>query len=216
MGYTHYWDYRNPVVEMTQTKIKKDAIRDQNRGNWEKIEKEWDKLPTEESYVKRIAKHLKAFKSISEDIKKALANLPARFETARNEYDEPIVLRGGNGQGEPETTDEGVWFNGDKSADLDHEAFALNVFEMHGYRSQSEMAEKGVFGFCKTARKPYDFVVCVSLMIIKHHLGKDFSVSSDGSLSDWKPAIEYYESLFRRKAPKQLMNYFKREEQAIA
>ncbi len=197
---------------MTQTKIKKDQIRDQNRGNWEKIEAEWNKLPSDESYVKRIAKHIKAFKDISTELKKVLQNLPSRSTTAGAYHDEPIVVRDGWGEGNPEITDTLIRLNGDESSGLAHETFMLKIFDMSGYRSQAEIAKEGTFSFCKTARKPYDFVVCVGLMIAKHHLGSDFKISSDGNLADWQSAIDYYEQLFNRKAPKQLLNYFKKEE----
>ena len=202
MGYTHYWDYRNPVVEMTQNKLKKNEIRDRNRGDWDAISAAWDKLPSDEDYIKRIDKHIKAFAKIAEDIKKAMANLP-----------DPTIIKGGMDEGEPEITPNRIWFNGDASKDLDHETFVISLFSMDTFQSFEDIAEKGTFGFCKTARKPYDFLVCVSLMVFKHHLGADFKVSSDGGLYEWQPAIDFYENLFKRKAPKQLMNYFKKEGQ---
>jgi hypothetical protein len=36
------------------------------------------------------------------------------------------------------------------------------------------------FDCCKTARKPYDMPVCQILLILKHHYGKGFELSSDG------------------------------------
>lgn len=35
-------------------------------------------------------------------------------------------------------------------------------------------------GFCKTNGKPYDKAVCESLLVLKHHLGEDFKLESDG------------------------------------
>ena len=40
-----------------------------------------------------------------------------------------------------------------------------------------------IFDSCKTARKPYDIVVCCLLVILKYHLGNMIEVSSDGA--DW-------------------------------
>ena len=187
---------------MTQNKLKKNEIRDRNRGDWDAISAAWDKLPSDEDYIKRIDKHIKAFAKIAEDIKKAMANLP-----------DPTIIKGGLDEGEPEITPNRIWFNGDASKDLDHETFVISLFSMDTFQSFEDIAEKGTFGFCKTARKPYDFLVCVSLMVFKHHLGADFKVSSDGGLYEWQPAIDFYENLFKRKAPKQLMNYFKKEGQ---
>lgn len=47
-----------------------------------------------------------------------------------------------------------------------------------------------LFQFCKTAYKPYDINVCCCLIIAKHHFGKNILVQSDGSLNDWKEAME--------------------------
>lgn len=52
----------------------------------------------------------------------------------------------------------GIWLNG-KDED-GHETFAINT-------ATSE------WGFCKTARKPYDIAVCKILLILKHYLGND-------------------------------------------
>lgn len=202
MGYTHYYYLKNPVVEMTQLRLKKEQIRNENRGNWEKMEQEFDKLPTHASLVKRIEKQIKGFEKASEEIKLALANLPSG-----------IVIRGGQGEGNPEITPTSIWFNGDGSQGLDHETFGIQPFDMGGFQSFDEIQKDGAFGFCKTARKPYDLLVCVSLMILKHNLGSDLRIASDGNLANWGEAIQFYENLFNRKAPKQLMNYFRKEEQ---
>lgn len=186
---------------MTVCKQKKDKIREENRGNWEKISSEWDKLPSHEDYIKRINKHIKAFGKIAEEIKAAL------------HFKSDITIKGGQGEGEPEITPSLIWFNGDGSKDLDHETFVLKLFDLGNFQSNSDIDKEGVFGFCKTARKPYDLLVCVSLMVAKHHLGADFKISSDGDLAEWQEAIDFYEKLFKRKAPKQLMNYFKKEGQ---
>ncbi len=202
MGYTHYHYYKNPAIEMMQAKAKKDKIREENRGNWQKISSEWEKVPTHESFLKRIQKHINGFAKASEEIELAIENLPAG-----------VVIRGGQGKGEPEITPTRIWFNGDASQDLDHETFGVELFEMGSFQSFEDIDKDGAFGFCKTARKPYDLLVCVSLMILKHNLGADLTVSSDGSYSHWANAIEFYENLFKRKAPKQLVNYLKKEEQ---
>lgn len=41
------------------------------------------------------------------------------------------------------------------------------------------------FGFCKTARKPYD-KICQALLIIASHYNKHFEYSSDGDETDWE------------------------------
>ena len=48
----------------------------------------------------------------------------------------------------------------------------------------------GDFNFCKTARKPYDLLVCACLIAAKKEL--NYEVHSDGKKEDWQPAIDFY------------------------
>lgn len=59
-----------------------------------------------------------------------------------------IHIYGWNGKGFPEITMEHIRLNGNRACDLDHETFALDG-----------QKEENSWDFCKTARKPYDFVV---------------------------------------------------------
>ena len=198
MGYTHYWDYKNPVIEMGQLMNEKVKIHRES-SNYMERDNLFKKLPTHESLVKRIIKHTEAFKKIKSDLEHVLICI---------QKDKNFKLCGGLGQGEPIITDTEVWFNVDASEGLDHETFALELFETGNYRTVDDISKDGVFCFCKTARKPYDFAVMVALMVIKHHLGSDFRISSDGCKEDgWDEAIQYYENYFKRKAPKQLVNH---------
>ncbi|GAA4652509.1 hypothetical protein GCM10023116_47930 [Kistimonas scapharcae] len=47
------------------------------------------------------------------------------------------------------------------------------------------------FNFCKTARKPYDFAVCVALGCLRMAVEEDgvLQITSDGGLNDWEPAL---------------------------
>ena len=56
-----------------------------------------------------------------------------------------IKIRGWDGEGEPALTLNHISFNGDGENCLDHESFVLDDIV--------------TFGFCKTARKPYDYAV---------------------------------------------------------
>ena len=203
MGYTHYWDYKNPVIEMGQLMNEKVKIHRES-SNYLERDRLFKKLPTHDSLVKRIAKHTEAFKKIKIDLEHVLTCI---------QKDKDLKLCGGLGEGEPRITDTEVWFNGDASENLDHETFALELFETGNYRTVDDISKEGVFCFCKTAHKPYDFAVMVSLIVIKHHLGTDFKISSDGGLEDgWDEAIEYYIEFFKRNPPKQLLNYLKKGE----
>ena len=71
---------------------------------------------------------------------------------------------------EVDATTRAFYING--KGDNSHETFVLSSY-------------KGDFNFCKTARKPYDIVVCKVLLILKHYLGDGINVSSDG-FSTWQ------------------------------
>ena len=71
----------------------------------------------------------------------------------------------------------GVNFNGCRGND--HEAFILREC----------FNENEAFNFCKTARKPYDAVVCAALIILKHYMQDAVEISSDGKASDWSHGL---------------------------
>jgi hypothetical protein len=82
-----------------------------------------------------------------------------------------------------------VFFNGiDENS---HETFALpeTLSELDNI-SQAYVDDDFVFAFCKTRRKPYDIVVVACLVILKHYMGNDVKVSSDGDSEDWKDGLE--------------------------
>ena len=99
----------------------------------------------------------------------------------------PFKLCGGNGEGKPKFTDTLVCFNGDASKGYDHETCYL------------AMDSEG-FDFCKTARKPYDVAVCITLICFAHYFGNDFEYSSDGNIEEgeegWKLAQEITSKYF--------------------
>lgn len=53
--------------------------------------------------------------------------------------------------------------------------------------------------YCKTHRYPYDIVVCVSLLVIKHHLRDNVRLSSNGRLNElaWRKAIALHDHIFK-------------------
>ena len=121
-------------------------------------------------------------KKALKEIKKVLRMLPEKTTTAGGySADLPLVLRGGDGTGEPIFTEKEICFNGDDEGgiELSHETFYFNV------------DEPSDFEFCKTARKPYDFMVCICLIALANNL-ENFSFSSDGDKEDWEPAINFY------------------------
>ena len=105
-----------------------------------------------------------------------------------------VEIAGWDGTGEPLFTGCEISFNG-KGYEMSHETFYLEREGRHTH------------GFCKTARKPYDIVVCCFLLAFKKVFGKDFSYSSDGvtrgdlrrkenkeywatHCPEWKPQVE--------------------------
>ena len=74
-----------------------------------------------------------------------------------------------------------VAFNG--GGELGHETLAISL----GME----------WDFCKTARKPYDVAVCMTLLSIKYHTPYA-SIRSDGNLKEWGQAIRLWNKLFDR------------------
>lgn len=111
--------------------------------------------------------------------------MPEHSETAGGHFHtERIVLCGSDGTGKPQISDTIICFNGNKRKHLDHETFYIEW-------SKEYFKEWGSFGFCKTARKPYDMAVCLALLSLANHV-TGFEFSSDGDRDDWEPAIEFY------------------------
>ena len=80
----------------------------------------------------------------------------------------------------------GINVNG--KGDLSHEPFTLRE---HFNQNEPD--------FCKTARKPYDLVVVACLAILKHHLGDNVNVSSDGDSTNWVDGVKFASSVLRKK-----------------
>lgn len=111
---------------------------------------------------------------------------------------EVYKICGGLGAGKPIINESEVWFNGDGKQQLDHETFHIHW-------------AKGSKGFCKTARKPYDLVVCFSLLIFSELFPEAFEYTSDGTMTDteWQRAVELYEAFTGKeaKAPVPVLGY---------
>jgi len=116
-------------------------------------------------------------------------NLPKHTDTAGGYTEDQPLLIGGNEPNEKAIFDDKmIWFNGqtpkklrDEGWDLGHETFLIENINVGG---------KNEWNFCKTARKPYDLLVCSCLITAGKIL--KFDISTDGTLKDWKPAFDYY------------------------
>lgn len=97
-----------------------------------------------------------------------------------------IIIRGWDGNGEPEITTDRISFNGDEATNNDYETFMLD----------------GSSSFCKTAEKPYDAVVCAVLLRFSHD-DPSFKIGSDGIWDEeWKPGRQLYHDVFNEEAAK--------------
>jgi hypothetical protein len=72
-----------------------------------------------------------------------------------------------------------------------HETFAM----------REHFSENDGFGFCKTARKPYDVVVTACLAVLAYRLPGLVTVSSDGRPKDWTEGVALARKVLRRKVP---------------
>lgn len=143
MGYTHYWDLKNPTSKTKQQ-----------------------------------------FIDVMMDVEMIMNSLPKFSTSAGGHYKSyPLVLRNGLGEGVPVITSQEIIFNGDGSEGLDHETF---IFSFVNPDDQS--------GFCKTARKPYDLVVCAVLISLANRVD-GFECSSDGDWEDWEDCLKFYKEV---------------------
>jgi hypothetical protein len=85
-----------------------------------------------------------------------------------------IPIAGGSGKGKPIFNNDKICFNGKGDRDS-HETF--------------QVERPGGWDFTKTARKPYNIVVCAVVMVIKHYI-PTFTPSSDGDPDEWADAVK--------------------------
>lgn len=76
-----------------------------------------------------------------------------------------------------------ICFNGDERQghDLGHETFYLS-------------REGQGFNFCKTARKPYDWLVMACILLAHKHCPNCWAFASDGNAADWQPVMAWMEA----------------------
>jgi len=129
-------------------------------------------------------------------------HLPNHSFNAGGEYGKyPLTIHNAWGEGEPEITDQLISFNGDESRHLSGETMYFpRVFEPQSWQFEdTEKVESGLFfDCCKTRGKPYDLIVCATLMVIKYHC-PEIQVSSDGNPKDWEPSLFWYRDCFGNK-----------------
>ena len=97
-------------------------------------------------------------------------------------YPSLVIIKGGDGGGQPEISDELICFNGNGLEGHDHESFYIPRSGSSG------------FNFCKTARKPYDPVV-VACLVAAERIGIIDEWSSDGEDSEHESGKELYDCI---------------------
>lgn len=110
-----------------------------------------------------------------------------------------IPLRGIEGAAEPVFQDRVVAFDGGC------ESFIVQRACTDGSPERPSRSRPGNwFGYCKTERLPYDLCVQAALVVLEHHLGAAFRVSSDGDSAAWdsrrSDAVKIYFLRFRDKS----------------
>ena len=95
-----------------------------------------------------------------------------------------VKIAGGMGTGKPQLNADGIVFNGKDPESF--ETFAVSP-------------EPTQFEFCKTGVRPYDIVVAGALVLLKHHCGDSFNVSSDGDMDDFQDAIKLVTTILGEK-----------------
>jgi hypothetical protein len=105
-----------------------------------------------------------------------------------------LRVKGPMGDGDPILNEDVIAYNGDDARGQSHETFGVE---------REFQAQRDGFSFCKTARKPYDTLVCLSLITLFEAFGdRDvFSYCSDGDDSDWTESYAVYREVNGKEPP---------------
>jgi len=113
------------------------------------------------------------------DVQKFFRNLPTSDELSDMGYDVIHLpfLCGPMGDKKPICNTQRISFNGNAHEDSDYETFTL--------------LSKKMDDNCNTARKPYDFAVCVVLILAYTHLPGIVHIKCDGNTDNWIPIFNW-------------------------
>lgn len=73
----------------------------------------------------------------------------------------------------------------DGKGDLGEETFVLS----NASPEKDQEISPGI-GYCNTAGKPYDLMVCATLIVANHIASDLLMINSDGGIDDWEPALK--------------------------
>lgn len=129
------------------------------------------------------------WKKITTDVQTLLEHLPVASESAGGHYNiYRLIVTDGTGRPGtlPIVSDSEIALNGIAGkVDLSHETFFIT-------KEKKKMTDSD---YCRTARKPYDLVVCAILIVLQKHAASVWKISTDGSVEDWDPAREWVENV---------------------
>tara|TARA_B100002049_G_scaffold216394_1_gene182295 strand:- start:1414 stop:1986 length:573 start_codon:yes stop_codon:yes gene_type:complete len=87
--------------------------------------------------------------------------------------------------------------DGGGEADLGHETMLLErTCTPEDWQEDAFKSGEGIFNFCKTARKPYDLLVCALLLVCENEAPGCWTIRSDGDWSEWKQAINLVNEIY--------------------
>lgn len=119
--------------------------------------------------------------------------MPSSSRSAGGYYsNDPLAIDDQEG-GEPVCVEERILFNGAPEP-LSHETFLLTRFRE---RMDPDSPIPQGFRFCKTDRKPYDLMVCATLLMAAKVAPCVLEIRSDGTPEDWQPARDFVEHVFK-------------------
>lgn len=127
-------------------------------------------------------KNENAFRAFSEDVSEFVINKPDGFE-----------LSGKDGTGTPIISPTRILL-GEKGFEDAFSELSIHLDEpwpTHRYPLKVIITDK----------RPYDIIICGSLLSLLHHFQGVIEINTDGSRQDWDRAIAYYEYTTLRSAP---------------
>jgi hypothetical protein len=137
-------------------------------------------------------------KMTQDELKIAFKKAVDEIVNLKNNLPKEIVIKGEHGYNEPTFSEEEICFNGDIESESEHETFRVTLEQpkiciYHDADPLKSIYRDQNFKFCKTTRKPYDLLVCASLIALNKYMPEAFTYSSDGNEEDWKKPKEFYQ-----------------------
>lgn len=132
-------------------------------------------------FAQTLPAHPVRWNKVVADVRKLLDNLPEHSESAGGYYaDAPLEIDA------IALCEDHIILNG-KGPDAEKRALGLDLSHEDFFLSRTGDGRT----FVKTNRKPYDLVVCATLIVVNDYLPGVFQIRSDGSTDDWMAAKDW-------------------------